>query len=123
MSDFHGLGGHPEWAHSHAGGDGPHHSYRRDLHTYLWGLALAVALTAAPFALVYWHAMSTSALWTAIGVFALVQAVVHFRCFLHVDPPHENVDELLLVVFTVIILIMMAGGTVWILGNLHSRMY
>jgi cytochrome o ubiquinol oxidase subunit IV len=98
-------------------------AYRRDLHTYLWGLVLALTLTAAPFALVYWFAMTTLSLWIAIGCFALVQAVVHSRCFLHVYPPHENVDEMLLVLFTVIILVMMAGGTVWILGNLHSRMY
>lgn len=98
-------------------------AYRRDLHTYLWGLALALTLTAAPFALVYWHAIATSWLLIAIGVFGLVQALVHFRCFLHVNPPHENVDELLLVLFTVIILVMMAGGTVWVLGDLHARMF
>lgn len=76
-----------------------------------------------PFALVGWHLLAPSMLWLAIGLFALVQGVVHFRCFLHVNPPHENLDETLLILFTVFIVIMMAGGTVWILGNLHSRMY
>jgi len=123
MNDFREFGGHPEWGRPHFGGGASGDAYRRDLHTYLWGLALAVTLTVVPFALVYWHAMTASSLWIAIGIFALVQAVVHFRCFLHVHPPHENVDEMLLVLFTVIILIMMAGGTVWILANLHSRMY
>jgi cytochrome o ubiquinol oxidase subunit IV len=122
MNDGHGLGGHPAWGQSHVGGTSGD-AYRRDLFTYLSGLALALILTAAPFGLVYWHAMSTFSLWIAIGLFALVQAMVHFRCFLHVNPPHEHVDELWLVLFTVLILVMMAGGTVWILGNLHSRMY
>jgi cytochrome o ubiquinol oxidase subunit IV len=123
MNDGHGLRGHPEWGPPRVGRGASGESYRRDLFTYLSGLALALILTAVPFALVYWHAMSTSSLWIAIGVFALVQAMVHFRCFLHVNPPHQNVDELWLVLFTVLILVMMAGGTVWILGNLHSRMY
>ena len=91
--------------------------------SYISGLVLALLLTAVPFALVYWHAMTTSSLLLAIGVFALVQAVVHFRCFLHVDLSRGSVDHLLLVLFSAVILIMMAGGTVWILGNLHSRMY
>lgn len=121
MNDFHELGDHPEWGHFGRGTSG--NAYRRDLHTYLWGLALAATLTVLPFALVYWHAMTISSLWIAIGTFALVQAVVHFRCFLHFHPPHENVDEMLLVLFTLVILTMMSGGTVWILGNLHSRMY
>jgi cytochrome o ubiquinol oxidase subunit IV len=123
MNHFHNLGDYSEWEPPFFGGGASGDAYRRDLHTYLWGLVLALTLTAAPFALVYWHAMTTLSLWIAIGGFALVQAVVHFRCFLHVNPPHENVDAMLLVLFTVIILVMMAGGTVWILGNLHSRMY
>jgi cytochrome o ubiquinol oxidase subunit IV len=122
MNDGHGLGGHPEWGQPHGGGASGE-AYRRDLFTYLSGLALALILTAVPFGLVYWHAMSTFSLWIAIGLFAFVQAMVHFRCFLHVNPPQEKVDELWLVLFTVLILVMMAGGTVWILGNLHSRMY
>ena len=122
MNDIHNLGEHANWAQPHteaAASD----TYRKDLFTYLSGLALAVILTAVPFSLVYWHAMTTFSLWAVIGVLGSVQAVVHFRCFLHVNPPHQNVDEMLLVLFTVIILVMMAGGTIWILGNLHSRMY
>jgi len=118
MNDAHHFGGQP-----HAGGGSSGGSYRKDLHTYVWGLALAVTLTVVPFVLVNWHVMTTASLWIAIGLFALIQAVVHFRCFLHVNPPHEHVDEMLLVLFTVIIVIMMSGGTVWILGNLHTRMY
>jgi len=112
MNDAHHLGGRSPWGEPHFESGSSGGSYRGDLHAYLWGLALAVILTVAPFALVRWHVMTTSSLWIAIAIFALVQAIVHFRCFLHVNPPHENVDEMLLVLFTVLILIMMAGGTV-----------
>lgn len=122
MNDVHSVGGHPGWD-PHAHGGDLAAAYRKDLHTYIWGLALAVVLTAVPFALVYWHVMTTTWLWVTIGLLAVVQAGVHFRCFLHINPPHENVDTVLLIIFTIFILIMMSGGTVWILGNLHSRMY
>jgi cytochrome o ubiquinol oxidase subunit IV len=122
MNHFHNVEDPLEWRPPQFGGGASGDAYCRDLYTYLCGLVLALTLTAVPFALVYWHAMTTVSLWIAVGGLALVQAVVHFRCFLHVNPPHENVDEMLLVLFTVLILVMMAGGTVWILGNLHSRM-
>jgi cytochrome o ubiquinol oxidase subunit IV len=123
MNDASDLGSHPPWGRPHLRGDSSKENYQDDLHTYLWGLALAVILTVLPFALVYWHVMAAFSLWMVIAIFALVQAIVHFRCFLHVRPALEYFDLALLLVFTVLILIMMAGGTVWILGNLHSRMY
>jgi cytochrome o ubiquinol oxidase subunit IV len=98
-------------------------AYRRELRSYIWGLVLALVLTAVPFALVHWHVLAASSLLFAIGLFALVQAMVHFRFFLHIDPPHRNVDAMLLLLFSAVILVMMVGGTVWVLGNLHSRMY
>lgn len=99
-----------------------HQGYREDLRDYLVGLVLALVLTAVPFGLVYTHAMLKPSLLIVIGALALVQGVVHFRYFLHVRPGHGTTDELLLILFTAVILIMMAGGTVWILGNLHARM-
>lgn len=122
MSNVHKLGDYAGQRQPRRRGGDSGGAYRRDLRTYIWGLVLALTLTAAPFALVYWHAMAPSSLLIAIGVFALVQALVHFRCFLHINPPRENVDKLLLVLFTVMILIMMVGGTIWVLGNLHARM-
>ena len=97
--------------------------FDQEVRSYVAGLILAVVLTAVPFVLVYLHAMAGAGLLITIGVFALVQAVIYFRFFLHINPPHHNVDELALIVFTAIILILMAGGTVWILGDLHARMY
>ena len=97
--------------------------YRREFHTYLWGYVLALLLTLVPFGLVYWRAMMPSALYLAIGAFAIVQAVVHFRCFLHIDPPRQNTDDLYLILFSTLLLLFMTGGTIWILANLAGRMH
>jgi cytochrome o ubiquinol oxidase operon protein cyoD len=66
--------------------------------------------------------MSPFGLYLAIGGFALVQVVVHFRCFLHIDPPRQNVDDLHLILFSSLLLFFMVGGTIWILANLAMRM-
>jgi cytochrome o ubiquinol oxidase subunit IV len=100
-----------------------HEEYRRDLHSYIWGISLALALTVAPFGLVYWSLMPRFALLLAIGAFALTQIVVHFRFFLHINPPKQKVDDLQLILFSTLILLLMAGGTIWIMANLAMRMH
>lgn len=97
--------------------------HKRDLHTYIVGYGLALVLTLVPFALVYWSAMATMGLYLAIGTFAIVQAIVHFRCFLHINPPKQNVDDLHLILFSGLLLFFMIGGTVWVLANLATRMH
>ena len=89
--------------------------YRRDLRSYLCGISLALPVTVAS-ALVYWSAMPRFGLLLAIGAFAL--EIVHFRFFLHIDPPRQKVDDLQLILFSGLILLVMAGGTIWIMANL-----
>lgn len=97
--------------------------HRHELHVYIWGYVFSLALTLVPFGLVYWSAMSASVLYAIIGAFAVVQAVVHFRCFLHIDPPRQNTDDLYLILFSILLLFFMAGGTIWILASLATRMH
>ncbi|WP_244493862.1 cytochrome o ubiquinol oxidase subunit IV [Aureimonas sp. AU4] len=94
---------------------------RAELRSYLTGFALAVLLTALPFALV---AAGLGGRWvlTAVAVAALAQIAVHFRFFLHISLDRSTRDDLQLILFTSLIIAMMAGGTIWILGNLHERM-
>ena len=63
--------------------------------------------------------------WTmpVVGVLAFIQIVVHFRFFLHIDPPNQNTSDLMLILFTSLILMAMVGGTIWILGDLAARMH
>lgn len=96
--------------------------YWRELRLYVWGIGLAFVLTAIPFALVHWHMLSPAGLFVSVAAFALVQIIVHFRCFLHIDPPNQNTDDLMLILFTTLLLCAMGGGTIWILGDLAARM-
>jgi len=94
---------------------------RRDLLSYVWGLILALVLTAVPFALVRWQLLPRASVLVAIGVLALVQAVVHFRFFLHIGLRRKR-EDLLLILFSALMLIVMVAGTIWIMANLGQRM-
>ena len=94
---------------------------RRDFRCYAWGLALAALLTVLPFALVHWQLLPRTPMLVLTGLFALVQAVVHFRFFLHIGLKRKR-EDLLLILFSTGLLIILAGGTIWIMANLATRM-
>ena len=96
--------------------------YQRDLRAYLVGIGLAALLTAIPFALVAWGGFGRTAVLATIGVCALVQVAVHLRYFLHIDFSRQQREDLHLILFSTLLLILMAGGTVWVLANLAGRM-
>lgn len=92
--------------------------YRAELWSCLTGLVLALI----PFGVVAWGGWSTdAALWPIAG-FALVQIVVHFRFFLQINLSRQKREDLQLILFTVLLLAIMASGTIWIMANLQTRM-
>lgn len=105
----------------HDGSRGDRAQYTRELRGYLWGYGLALLLTLTPFGLVDWRVLPRHGLFLALGACALVQVIVHFRFFLHIDPPRQNVDDLHLILFSGLLLFFMIGGTVWILSSLAVR--
>jgi cytochrome o ubiquinol oxidase operon protein cyoD len=95
---------------------------RREFRSYVWGLGLALLLTVVPFALVHWRpGVSESALMLLIGVFALAQMLVHFRFFLHLGFKDKR-EDLLLLLFSALLLSIMVAGTIWIMASLSVRM-
>jgi cytochrome o ubiquinol oxidase operon protein cyoD len=96
--------------------------YRSELRNYIRGFALAVALTILPFSFVIWHgAPRSTILWIIAGT-AVTQIAVHFRFFLHINLSKSKRDDLQLILFSMLIVALMAGGTIWILGDLRARM-
>lgn len=94
---------------------------RREFRSYVWGIGLALLLTVVPFALVHWLGIPRVPLLIVIGAFALVQMLVHFRCFLHIGLRQKR-EDLQLIVFTALLLVIMVAGTIWIMANLAMRM-
>lgn len=96
--------------------------FKSELRSYLIGFVLAVLLTVPPFAFVAWHSASRSTLLWIIAGAAIAQIAVHLRFFLHIDLSKSKRDDLQLILFSLLIVVMMAGGTIWILSNLRYRM-
>lgn len=94
----------------------------REFREYCIGGILALVLTLAAFGLVATHWFDRMASLGIVAAMALVQMLVHFRYFLHIDLRRSHRDELQLILFTALIILLMAGGTLWILWNLHARM-
>ncbi len=95
---------------------------RGSLKSYLIGFVLALILTAIPFALVMSGTVSSSTALAGIFIAGLVQILVHLYYFLHLDTSLAARWNLVAMIFTVLIMILFVGGSLWIMWNLYYRM-
>ncbi len=95
---------------------------RHGLRSYLIGFVLAVILTAIPFYLVYTHALPPSRIMVVIAIAAVLQILVHLHFFLHINFTTTPKENLLALAFTAVLLLLMVGGSFWIMIDLHYRM-
>ena len=90
--------------------------------SYMTGFVLAVILTIVPFGLAGFKLLSASTTFIVIAVLALIQVVVHLRYFLHLDLKRSPRENIIALVFTAILIVIMIGGSLWIMFDLHARM-
>lgn len=95
---------------------------RQELHSYIWGGVLSLATTVAAFALAGFKLLPLSMLLPVIGILALAQIIVQFRLFLHIDLSRQKREDLQLILFTGLLILIMVGGSIWILASLDMRM-
>ncbi|MGC2693493.1 MAG: cytochrome C oxidase subunit IV family protein, partial [Desulfobaccales bacterium] len=67
-------------------------------------------------------ALSSAAALAGIVGAGLLQVLVHLHYFLHLDTSSEARWNVLAMVFTLLIMILFVGGSIWIMSNLHYRM-
>lgn len=95
---------------------------RPELITYVTGYASALVLTGAAFGFVQWRVLPVGETLGIVFGLALAQILVHFRFFLHVSLKRSAREDLQLVLFSTLIILLMVGGTLVILLNLRTRM-
>ncbi len=95
---------------------------RGSLQSYLTGFVLALILTAIPFAMVMSGALSSGVTLAGIFVAGIVQILVHLHYFLHLDTSSAAGWNMLATLFTLAIMVLFVGGTIWIMFNLYYRM-
>ena len=86
------------------------------------GLLLATILTVTSF----WVA-NTTALWgpgvaAGLAVLAVAQMGVHLVFFLHITSGPDNANNILALAFGVLIVFLVAGGSLVIMANLNENM-
>ena len=111
---------------AHGHGDNHGHDDGHDhgsLKSYLTGFVLAVILTAIPFWLVMGKVFpSSSTTAMVILAFAAVQIVVHMIYFLHMNSRVEGGWSVLALIFTILLVVIMLSGSVWVMYHLNSNM-
>jgi cytochrome o ubiquinol oxidase subunit IV len=95
---------------------------RGSLKSYLTGFLLSLILTAIPFALVMRGALSSKAALAGIFSAGIVQILVHLHYFLHLDTASAARWNVLAMIFTLLIMVLFVGGTLWIMYTLNYRM-
>ena len=94
----------------------------KGLRGYLIGLVLASLLTIASFAILHTHFMWAPAIPVALLVFAIAQMGVHLVFFLHITTGPDNVNNIMALAFGVLIVILVFGGSIWIMKNMNHNM-
>lgn len=93
------------------------------LRRYLTGFVLALVLTAIPFALVATGSLPQTQTLLVIAAAAVVQILVHLRFFLHLGISTTPRETLLAIAFACVLIFIMIGGSLWIMFDLHQRMF
>lgn len=93
------------------------------LKRYLTGFVLALVLTVIPFALVATSSLPQTQTLLVVAAAAVVQILVHLRFFLHLGISTTPRETLLAIAFACVLIFIMIGGSLWIMFDLHQRMF
>lgn len=97
-------------------------SHSPGLRTYLTGFVLALVLTAIPFGVVVLEMLPRVPTLIVIFIAAIIQVLVHLRYFLHLDFTTTPRENLFAIAFAAVLILIMIGGSLWIMFDLHHRM-
>ncbi len=91
--------------------------------SYAIGFILSIVLTALAFGLVMLGETVPRGI-TFIGIFAAgtLQILVHLHYFLHLNSSSAARWNVLVLLFTLLIMTIFIGGSLWIMSNLNYRM-
>jgi len=89
---------------------------------YTIGLALALLLTATSFWIAGSEVIWAPAIPAALLALAVAQMGIHLAFFLHITTGPDNTNNVLALAFGVLIVILVIGGTIWIIGHLNHNM-
>ena len=89
---------------------------------YLTGLGFAILLTATSFFVAGTDLVWQPSIPVALVVLAIAQMGVHLVFFLHITTGPDNANNVLALAFGVLIVMLVMGGSLWIMANLNHNM-
>lgn len=94
-----------------------------NIRSYVTGFILAIILTMIPFYMVMHGGFSTVSLVAVIFGAAIIQILVHLHYFLHLSLKYEQRWDIFTFIFTALIVLILVGGSVWIMLSLHHLLH
>lgn len=90
--------------------------------TYVVGLILSLVLTVIPFTAVMSGAFNTGTTVIIVVAMAVAQILVQLIMFMHMNTKSDEGWNLTSFVFTITILALVVGGSLWIMHHLQLNM-
>ena len=98
------------------------HSSYHDIRNYVLGFGLSLVLSGLAFWVVLGADFSRNMTMCLAGGLGIIQLLVQFRYFLHLNGERENREDLYLVLFSSLVFLIVVLGTIWIMASLANRM-
>ena len=92
------------------------------LKSYIIGFILSIILTLIPYYIVTTHAMSVTLTYAMVLLFAVLQFIIQVVFFLHVSEGQDSKWNIMALVFTIVVLLILIFGSMWIMYNLDYNM-
>ncbi len=99
-----------------------HGASHGSLRSYTLGFILSLLLTVIPFGLVMEGLYPVSTTLALIVAAAVLQIVVQMHFFLHLDTSSSQRWNVMVLIYTLIIIAFLVGGSLWIMHNTAIRM-
>ena len=109
-------------SHSHADHDHADHSSHGSLKSYIVGFALSIILTLISFWVVLSGSVAHTSIPTWLVVFCVAQLLVQLIFFLHLGTAPAQRQNTAIFLFTVLILAIAVGGSLWVMHNANVLM-
>ncbi len=99
-----------------------HDNSHGSVKSYIIGFIISIILTIIPYYVVVNHSMSTEAIYIIISIAAVLQLLVQLIFFLHLGAGTDREWNTLAFVFTLIVVLILVIGSLWIMYNLDYNM-
>jgi cytochrome o ubiquinol oxidase operon protein cyoD len=102
--------------------DTHHEGNHGSVKSYMIGFVLSIILTAIPFGLVMYPSLPKNLTVLIVVAMAVIQVVVHLVYFLHMDRSKEQRSNVSTFLFTVLVIALLVGLSLWIMFSIHTSM-